>query len=182
MLSRLEKLRATRIYRLASAVVIACACLYAVMIAIDGLKYVGPKASLASYTLRSLKADALDAISIFSYKLTGKSHGTATRPTRFALICESDGTNEADNLLGEKQLRSQLINRGGFAYGSMMSAISEGQEQPIFVLTQNGPGGTRFCAARAYYDQECTCKGKYKAKERARMFADELFGTPRPVH
>ncbi|MFK4522916.1 hypothetical protein ABIF90_000897 [Bradyrhizobium japonicum] len=182
MLTRLERLRATRVYRLVSAVVIACACLYAVMIAVDGLKYVGPKASLVSYTLRSLKADALDAMSIFSYRLTGKGLGSATRPTRFALVCESEGTNEADNSVGERQLRSQLINQGGLAYGSMMSAISEGQEQPIFVLTQYGPGGTRFCAARTYYDQECTCKGKYKAKERVRIFAEELFGPPGPVH
>jgi hypothetical protein len=182
MLSRLERLRATRLYRFASAVVIACACLYTVMIAVDGLKYVGPRAALVSYTLRSLKADALDAMSIFSYRLTGKGLGSATRPTRFALVCESEGTNEADNSVGERQLRGQLLNEGGFAYGSMMSAIGEGQEQPIFVLTQNGPGGTRFCAARAYYEQECTCAGKYKAKERARIFAHELFGHRRPVH
>ncbi|UPJ44950.1 hypothetical protein IVB40_13460 [Bradyrhizobium sp. 40] len=183
MLSRLERIRQTRIYGLASAVVIAFACLYAVMIAVDGLKYVGPTFSLVSYTLRSLKADALDAISVFSYKLTGKGLGTATRPTRFALICESEGTNETDNAIGEKQVRGQLVdNKGGYSYANMMSEMREGREQPIFVLTKNGPGGTRFCAVKSYYDQECTCGGQYKAKERARISAYELFGPPKPIH
>lgn len=183
MLSRLERLRETRLCRFVCAVVVALACLYAVMIAVDGLKHVGPTFSLVSYTLRSLKADAFDAMSVFSYKLAGKRLGTATRPTRFALICESEGTNETDNAIGEKQIRAQLVdNKGGYSYVTMMSAMRDGREQPIFVLTRNGPGGTRFCAVRSYYDQECTCGGEYKAKERARISAYDLFGPQKPIH
>ncbi len=178
LLTRIERLRATRLHRLVFSLVIACACLYAKMTAVDGMKYVGTAPSLVGYTLRSLSADAFDAISIYAYKLTGRGFGISPRPTRFALICASADTNEADNAIAEKQIRGQIMDlKSGYNYALMTSAMRDGREQPVFILTRFGAGGTRFCAVRSYPDQECTCGGQYNAKGRSRVLALDLFGT-----
>jgi hypothetical protein len=151
-------------------------------VAVEGISFVGLTPSVLSFTLRSLKADVWDTLSVQSYRLFGQGLGVASRPTRYALICEEEQTTEADNVLSERQVRAQLVdNKGGFEYNRMLAGIDRGEEQPIFILTRVGPGGARFCSVRAYRRQECTCGGQYNAKERARIPAKDLFGPPKPL-
>jgi hypothetical protein len=176
MQSTFERFAQTRVYRLLFALALTLACLYAAMVAVDGIKYVGLRPALLGFTLRLLKADVIDAISVQSYHLLGFGFGDAARPTRYALICEDAQTPEQDNIIAERQLRSQLVeNKGGIAYNNMRAAMEKGQQQPVFVLMRNGPGAARFCAASAYSHQECTCGGRYNARERARIPAQDLF-------
>lgn len=92
----LERLTEARAYRLLAAVAVSLACLYAVMVAVDGMKYAGVRPGLIGFVLRTLKADIFDAVSVQSYKLLGFGFGNAGRPTRYALICEEKGYASED--------------------------------------------------------------------------------------
>ena len=176
MQSTFERFTQTRVYRLLFSLALTLACLYAAMVAVDGIKYAGFQPGLFGFTLRLLKADGIDAISVQSYHLLGFGFGNASRPTRYALICEDGQASEQDNAIAERHLRTQLVdNKGGIAYNNMRAAMEKGQQQPVFILMRNGPGAARFCAFSLYSQQECTCGGRYKAKERGRIPAHDLF-------
>jgi hypothetical protein len=180
--SRLDQLTKTSGYRLFRSLLLALASLYIVMIAINGIQYQGVGPSLIGFTLRSLKADMVDVISVESYRLFGFDFGIGSRPTRYALICEETGTAEADNVVAEQQVRGQLVdNKGGEMYNTMTAAIERGDNQPIFVLSKFARGGAKFCAANSYRRQECSCSGKYKASERSQIPASDLFGPRKPL-
>lgn len=179
----LERLTETRAYRLLGAVAVTLACLYAAMVAVDGMKYAGVRPGLIAFVLRTLKADMIDAISVQSYKLLGFGIGNGARPTRYALICEEKGyASEAELAKAERLVRQQLDFKGGITYNSMMTAIANGKEQPVIILPRyGGIGVTRSCPVSLYQKQECTCEGRYNATERARIPASALFSPPKPV-
>jgi hypothetical protein len=131
-----------------------------------------------AFTLQSVKADLIDMASIESSRLFSYSLGIGTRPTRYALICEeSDQATQAENAASELQVRRQLVdNKSGSAYNGMIAGIDRGDAQPVFILSRFAPGGAKLCAVKQYWNQECTCGGQYKATERSRIPASELFG------
>lgn len=153
------------------------------MVAVSGIPYRGAGTGLLGFTLRSLKADLVDALSVQSYKLLGFGFGDATRPTRYALLCEEKGyAGEAELAAAERLVRQQLVDyKSGITYNSMMTAITNGKEQPVIILPRYGVGVARSCPVSSYREQECTCAGKYNATERARIPASALFGPPRSV-
>jgi hypothetical protein len=74
-------------------------------------------------------------------------------------------------------VRRQLVdNKSGSLYNDMIAAIARGETQPTFILSKTAVGGARFCAAIHHRFQDCTCAGKYKATERSRIQARDLFG------
>lgn len=180
--SSLERLSEARIYHLLRAIVVTLACFYVAMVAVHGMQYRGAGPGLIGYTLRTLKADVVDAISVQSYKLLGFGIGDGARPTRYALICEEKDAIEAETAAAERIVRQQLIdNKSGITYNSMMAAIANGKEQPVIILPRYRAGVTRSCPVSLYQKQECTCEGKYNATERSRIPASALFGPPKPV-
>jgi hypothetical protein len=181
--SSLERLSETRIYRLLRAVAVSLACFYGAMVAVNGIQYRGVGLGLIAYTLRTLKADVVDALSVQSYKLLGFGLGNGARPTRYALICEEKGyASEAVLAKAERLLRQQFDIKAGITYNSMMVAIGNGKEQPVIILPKyGGIGVTRSCPVSLYQKQECTCEGRYNATERARIPASVLFGPPKPI-
>jgi hypothetical protein len=105
--------------------------------------------------------------------------GAAGRSTQYALICEQPGAQtEADNAVNEKQVRNQLGYQSGEIYNTMRANIRDGHPHPIFILSKNAQGGAIVCASSDLQHQDCTCQGRYKAIERARIPAKDLFGPP----
>lgn len=181
-----ERLMDTSLYRLCRSLLVMLAALYIAMVAVvavNGIQYRGISPGLIGFTLRSLKADVVDAISVQSYKLLGFGIGNGARPTRYALICEEKGyASEAELAKAERLVRQQLDFKGGITYNSMMTAIANGKEQPVIILPRyGGIGVARSCPVSLYQKQECTCEGRYNATERARIPASALFGPPKPV-
>jgi hypothetical protein len=152
------------------------------MTVVNGVQYRGTGPGLVGFTLRTLKADVVDALSVQSYKLLGFGFGNAARPTRYALICEEKGSASEETAIAEQIVRQQLVdNKSGSTYNSMMTAIANGKEQPVIILPKYRAGVTRTCPVSLYKMQECTCEGKYNATERARIPASALFGPARPI-
>jgi hypothetical protein len=178
----LERLTEARAPRLLRAVAVALACFYVAMVALNGIQYRGAGPGLIGFTLRTLKADVVDAISVQSYKLLGFGIGNGARPTRYALICEEKGAIEAETAAAERLVRQQLVDyKSGITYNSMMAGIANGDEQPVIILPRYRAGVTRSCPVSLYQKQECTCEGRYNATERARIPASALFGPPKPI-
>lgn len=179
----LDHLLLTRAYRFCRSLLVALAALYVAMVTVNGLQYRSISPGLIGFTLRSLKADVIDALSVQSYKLLGFGIGNGARPTRYALICEEKGyASEADLAKAERLVRQQLDFKGGITYNSMMTAIANGKEQPVIILPRyGGIGVARSCPVSLYQKQECTCEGRYNATERARIPASALFGPPKPI-
>lgn len=180
----IQRLTETRSYRLCRSLLVALAALYIAMVAVNGIPYRGIGPGLIAFTLQSLKADLIDMASIESSRLFGYSLGAGTRPTRYALICEENGqATQAENAASELQVRRQLVdNKSGSAYNGMIAGIDRGDSQPVFILSRFAPGGAKLCAVRQYWNQECTCGGQYKATERSRIPASDLFGPQKPLN
>jgi hypothetical protein len=178
-----ESVTNTRAYRLGRFILLSLAALYALLIAVNGMSYRGVGVGLIPFTLQFLKADLFDMVSSESYLLFGYGLGVGDHPTRYALICEETGkASEAENADGERRVRGQLVdNKSGAAYNSMIAAMHRGDSQPVFILSEYAPGGAKFCAANQYRLQECSCRGRYKATERTRIPARELFSPPKPL-
>jgi hypothetical protein len=179
----IEHLLQTSTYRLCRSLLLVLAVLYILMVVVNGMQYRGAGPGLIGYTLRTLKADVVDALSVQSYKLLGFGIGNGARPTRYALICEEKGyASEAELAKAERLLRQQFDIKAGITYNSMMVAIGNGKEQPVIILPKyGGIGVTRSCPVSLYQKQECTCEGRYNATERDRIPASVLFGPPKPI-
>jgi hypothetical protein len=179
----LEWLTETRLYRLLRTVVLALAAGYVAMCLVNAIYYTGDGPDAVFFTLRTLKADVFDVLSTINYKLFNSGLGAGSRPTRYALLCQEIGqSTEMDNAAAELQVRRQLVdNKSGDLYNAMSAAIKDGEAQPVFILSKLARGGATFCATTYYRSQECTCRGKYKATERSRIPARELFGPLKPL-
>lgn len=172
------------IWRFGRMAVLACAAAYVLIIFGTAFKYNSLDFGLVTYTLRTMKADVFDTLLFMNERTINYGIGVASRPTKYALICQETGKDsEEENAASEGTVRRQIVDdKSGTAYNTMRAAIARGEEHPVFVLSRWANGRANFCAFSYDLMQECTCGGRYKATERSRIPASDLFGPAKPFN